>query len=117
MKWKVITTINIAHLYQPSIFILDITPTALRHLSHLVTGSKIQSRQESGCCISNYLQTTTSTSSFLWNQPSPKCCISSKKTWLDGPAVASDMTANCAVWGCNVMLKGHTLQQIICFGH
>jgi hypothetical protein len=27
------------------------------------------------------------------------------------------MTANCAVWGCNVMLKGHTLQQIICFGH
>jgi len=92
-------------------------PQRLRHLSHLVTGSKIQSRQKSGCCISNYLQTTTSTSSLLWNQQSPKYCISSKKTWLDGPAVANDMTANCAVWGCTVMLKDHTLQQIISFGH
>jgi hypothetical protein len=40
-----------------------------------------------------------------------------QQAWLDGPAVASDMTANSAVWGCTVMLKDHTLQQIICFGH
>lgn len=86
------------------------------HLFHLVTSSKIQSRQTSRWCIPNYWQPTNSTSSLLWNQQSHKCCISSKNTWLDGPAVPSDMSATCTVWGCIVMLKD-MLQQIMCFSH
>jgi hypothetical protein len=100
----------------PVSLLLAQSPTTLMHFSHLVTGSKIQSRQKSSSCTSNYLQTTTSTSSLPCNQPSPKCCISSKNTRLDGPAVPTDMTATCTVWDCNVMLKDRTLQQIICCG-
>lgn len=90
------------------------------------------------CCIhqalifATHLQPAISTSSLLWSQWSPKCCLCGQNKWESAQGKSGlhngwyrcsqengckNSCPKCTMCGCSVMLKNQIMQQIICLGH
>jgi hypothetical protein len=73
IKWQVVTTLNVAHLFHWSIIIFQ------HNLQAHWCICSILARVQKFCCIRNQAPAFTtilnSHSSLLWNRQPPKCCF------------------------------------------